>query len=147
MVNGVNPATFFILPMLGKHGDEYPRFRDCFVEPRAFEVVDGMPVMKPTGDRLDQDVICVFTRVGGGNREDYQAEIDELRLMPGYIEDFDDMFDPTFATFVYKVPEKWLPDYRIYKAADVPKKFSPEYQAEMKRVYPKLAKQFDELFK
>ncbi len=29
MINGVNPATFFILPMLGKHPDEYPRFRDC----------------------------------------------------------------------------------------------------------------------
>lgn len=30
MINGVNQATFYILPMLGKHPDEYPRFRDCF---------------------------------------------------------------------------------------------------------------------
>ena len=29
-MNGVNPATFFILPMLGKHPDEFPRFRDCW---------------------------------------------------------------------------------------------------------------------
>lgn len=31
MINGVNPATFIILPMLGKHPNEYPRFRDCFI--------------------------------------------------------------------------------------------------------------------
>jgi hypothetical protein len=32
MMNGANPATFFILPMLGeKHPEQYPRFRDCFV--------------------------------------------------------------------------------------------------------------------
>jgi len=30
-MNGVNPCVFFILPMLGKHPEEYPRFRDCFV--------------------------------------------------------------------------------------------------------------------
>lgn len=30
MVNGMNQATFFVLPMLGRHPDEYPRFRDCF---------------------------------------------------------------------------------------------------------------------
>lgn len=48
MINGVNPATFIILPMLGKHPDEYPRFRDCFIK-------DGM--------------IEVYTRVGGNNRD------------------------------------------------------------------------------
>ena len=32
MINGVNPATFFILPMVAeKHPDSYPRFRDCFI--------------------------------------------------------------------------------------------------------------------
>ena len=31
LINGVNLATFIILPMLGKHPDEYPRFRDCFI--------------------------------------------------------------------------------------------------------------------
>jgi len=28
IINGANPSTFFILPMLDKHPDEYPRFRD-----------------------------------------------------------------------------------------------------------------------
>ena len=49
MINGVNPATFLFLPMLGKHPDEYPRFRDCFISE-------------------DETQKIVFTRVGGGNR-------------------------------------------------------------------------------
>ena len=30
MMHGCNQSTFSILPMLGKHPDKYPRFRDCF---------------------------------------------------------------------------------------------------------------------
>ena len=31
MLFGVTPATFFFFFLLGKHPDEYPRFRDCFL--------------------------------------------------------------------------------------------------------------------
>ena len=31
MMNGFNPACLFIMPMLGRKQEEYPRFRDCFV--------------------------------------------------------------------------------------------------------------------
>lgn len=50
MLHGVNPATFLILPMLGKHPDEYPRFRDCFI--------------------TEDDHILILTRVGGPNRDE-----------------------------------------------------------------------------
>lgn len=50
MINGVNLSAFIFLPMLGKHPNEYPRFRDCFL-----------------GE--DENSIVVFTRVGGGNRK------------------------------------------------------------------------------
>lgn len=59
--------------------------------------------------------IEVFTRNGGGNRECYcedevhdddcLAEInDEISESPYYVEDYDDDFDPTYATFVFRVP-------------------------------------------
>ena len=48
MINGFNPACVFILPLLGRHDKEYPRFRDCFL--------------------TDDGNIAVYTRVGGGNR-------------------------------------------------------------------------------
>jgi hypothetical protein len=124
MINGVNQSNFVILPMLGKHANEYPRFRDCFA-------TDGK--------------IKVFTRLGGGNREDYQAEIDILRAMPEYVTDYDDEFDCTYATFVFKVPEKWQKDYDLIIGGSF-KDISEEYKQEIYRVYPKLKVQLEEVF-
>lgn len=32
MINGFNPACVIIMPMLGRKQEDYPRFRDCYVE-------------------------------------------------------------------------------------------------------------------
>lgn len=145
MINGVNPATFLILPMLGKHPSEYPRFRDCWAgKTSKNEEVDkfGIPVIH---NDPKTKIISIYTRVGGNNREDHQEEIDELRAMPEYVGDFDDDFDNTFATFEFNVPEKWVNDYNLI-VENKTKEVSPEYQSEMKRVFPKLAKQFSKFF-
>lgn len=144
MVNGVQPATFFILPMLGKHPDKYPRFRDCFAgEQNTDGDVDqfGIPVQKH-GDEM---LISVYTRVGGNNREDYEKEIEEMQAMPEYVKDFDDDFDSTFATFVFKVPEKFKEDFTKIKNGKI-KKTSKEYQRTLYDVYPKLKEKFKEEF-
>lgn len=143
-VHGVNPATFFILPMLGKHPDEYPRFRDCFMEEREFKLVDDMPVMTPT-QAGKSGVICVLTRVGGGNREDYAESIKELQSMNGYIADYDDPFDRTFATFVFTVPDRWKADYDAITGGNF-LNISEGYRRELYRVFPKLKEKFDSLF-
>lgn len=146
MLNGVNPATFYILPILGKHPDSYPRFRDCFVGEltNSKDEVDmfGIPVKKVSGEKL----ISVYTRVGGGNRDGYEAEIEELRSMKGYVKDYDDDFDSTFATFVFKVPEDYETDYDLIlenRLAETSKK----YQKLLVKVYPKLKSEFKEIFK
>jgi len=54
MMFGVNQATFYILLMLGKHPEEYPRFRDCFISETEHPQYDNM--------------IHIYTRVGGNNR-------------------------------------------------------------------------------
>ena len=131
MIFGVKPAAFFVLPMLGKHPDEYPRFRDCFLGD------DEHPEWK--------DHIIVYTRTGGGNRESCQTENDELTKIPGYITDYDDSFDCTFASFVFKVPEKWKADFDRFKDGKL-KEFSEEYKGELYRIFPKLKEKFDELF-
>lgn len=131
MINGVNPATFFILPMLGKHPDAYPRFRDCFT---------GDP------DHPEYDhYIHVYTRIGGGNREDYEKEINDLRSMEGYVIDHDDDFDTTFATFVFKVPSNFQEDYKKISEGKI-KETSVEYRKMLYDVYPKLKEKLDELF-
>ena len=131
MLNGVTPATFFILPMLGKHPDEYPRFRDCFL---------GDP------EHREYDYhIHVYTRTGGGNRKDYEAENKEMTCHPNYITDFDDGFDSTYASFIFSVPEKWKADFETIVSGKI-SDTSREYQEMVKSMYPKLKHKLDEIF-
>ncbi len=124
MMNGVNMATFFILPMLGeKHPDEYPRFRDCFV---------------------DGEEIHVYTRVGGGNRDcGYGEEV--LQAHPNYLRDKDDEFDSTYATYCFSVPDEWKEDFEKLtngKATEI----SESYKVRLHAVFPKLKDKFDQIF-
>jgi hypothetical protein len=131
IVNGVNQATFIFLPMLGKHPDEYPRFRDCFLHNNERPEYEGM--------------IHVYTRVGGPNRESYVDEIEEMRSHECFVADFDDNFDGTYATYVFKVPDKWKKDFdAILKGGLL--MASAEYRKELYRVYPKLKDQWDKAF-
>ena len=119
---GVNPATFLILPMLDKHPDEYPRFRDCFVN--------------------EENQIVVYTRVGGGNRNCGFNE-EELYKDPNFVNTYDDDFDNTYGYYVFNVPEKWKSDFdKIMKEG----KPSKEYVEQMCKVFPKLTDKFRELF-
>lgn len=132
MMHGVNPAAFFFLPMIGKNYGDFPRFRDCWVQAResAYDGAGTFPYMKemdvPEPEKATPHVY-VYTRVGGGNREDYQTEIDAIRTWEGYVRDYDGDFDCTFATFVFAVPEKWHADYQIMRAGE-PHKTSAAYR-------------------
>lgn len=128
IMNGVNQATFFILPMLGeKHPDSYPRFRDCFVN-----IENGEPE------------IHVYTRVGGENRDEGFGE-EELYKHPNYIATWDDDFDSTYATYSFSVPAEWRKDFDLILEGKI-KEISPEYKARLYTVFPKLKETFDKLF-
>ena len=49
--------------------------------------------------------IIVYTRNGGGNREDYQEVFDEMETHPLFITDYDDDFDCTYAYYEFKAPQ------------------------------------------
>lgn len=146
MINGVNPATFFILPMLAeKHPESYPRFRDCFVgELSNADENDQFGIPKKQTDKTKK-VVSIYTRVGGGNREDYQEQIDELRKMEGYIKDYDDDFDSTFATFVFNIPKEFESDFDLVLNSEI-HKTSEKYKDRLYKVFPKLKETFDNLF-
>ena len=145
MVYGCQPATFNILPMLGKHPDDYPRFRDCFIGKLSndYDNLDQFDI--PARAHGEEELISVYTRVGGNNRESYKEEIKILREMEGYVEDYDDDFDSTFATFIFKVPSKFKTDFNKIKAGKLVD-ISEEYKNLMFKVYPKLKEQFNDLF-
>lgn len=105
---GFNPLAGLLLAMLGLKPDDVPRFRDCY---------------------YNGEHICVYTRTGGGNRDSYESperrkanypdlyQTDEevnagpfnrdLRKVPEYVYDDDDDYDSTYATFYFKVPDRF----------------------------------------
>ena len=56
----------------------------------------------------DKTKVVIFTRIGGGNRESYSASIRRLKNFKGYIRDYDDDFDNTYASFEYQIPSNKL---------------------------------------
>ena len=126
MLMGFNPACVAIMPMLGRKQDEYPRFRDCFV--------------------TEEGNIAIYTRVGGGNRDCGYGE-DELYKDENFITTYDDVYDNTYGTYEFKVPEKWKADFDLImdgKSSEV----SKEYIDYVKTFYPKLAEEgvIDKIF-
>jgi hypothetical protein len=116
MVNGYNPACIFILPMLGREPDEYPRFRDCFIE---------------------DDKIAVYTRVGGPNRNCGYGE-EKLFIDPNFIRSYDDDYDSTYGTYLFRVPKTWKSDFDKIIDGKL-KETSDEYKQYIKEFWPRLA--------
>jgi hypothetical protein len=133
MLFGVKPTTIFALPLIGDgyHPDSWPRFRDCFVGDDEHPEYD--------------DKIIIYTRTGGNNRETYEEGNEWIRSLPGFITDYDDSFDSTFACWVFEKPEEWLNDIELVLQGNF-KDTSPEYKQRLRQVYPKLSEQFDKIF-
>lgn len=85
MLHGNHPLAGHFLAVLGfAKVIEIPRFRDIFL-------FDGE--------------IRILTRTGGGNRSAYETQNDSLKVHEGYLRNWDDDFDNTFAWWAYKWPE------------------------------------------
>jgi hypothetical protein len=118
LVHGVNPSTFLILPMLGKHPDEYYRFRDCFVS--------------------ENDTILIFTR----GKDEYN----NLTNNPNFIKTWKWYEDETYHYYEFSVPDKWKSDFKLITENDL-HNVSKEYIDEICRVYPKISDKITEIFK
>lgn len=88
MIFGRNPAAEALLAMLHLTPSEVGRFRDCY-------------------PNEDGSKIIVYTRNGGGNREEHQPVLDALSKHPNWIRDYDDDFDSTYASIEFSVPEEF----------------------------------------
>lgn len=93
IAGGQNPFIAILMMMLGfKTSSDVPRLRDAW---------------------LTEDSIVVFARIGGGNRADYEDEIEKLRAMDGYVSDKDNEYDATYAEFTFKHPEEYAAEIKI----------------------------------
>lgn len=91
MIHGEQPLASVLLAMLEVKKEDVPRYRDCYLE-------------------TEKKQIIIYTRTGGGNRDSYEDENNALTKVLGYIEDYDNDFDRTFAHFCYAFPEKFKDD-------------------------------------
>ncbi len=87
MLFGKNVFAEALLKILNLNKEETGRFRDCYLS--------------------DANTIVVYTRNGGGNREEYQSVIDKLKTHPNYKKDYDDDFDCTYCSIEFNVPEQY----------------------------------------
>ena len=85
MFFGKNPNTDIILALVGLKEVDVERYRDCWID-------------------FDDKEIGIYTRTGGGNREGYPQEI--LYASPYFKTTYDDDYDCTYATFVFRFPEE-----------------------------------------
>lgn len=128
---GYNSACFWILPMLNRKAEEYPRFRDCYIE----ELKDG------------EYCIVIYTRVGGNNRGCGYGE-EELYKDPLFIETVDDEDDDTYAEYKFRVPEEFKEDFnKIIKSEnkDIKTSFlslSEAYRKQLEKFYPDMINKY-----
>jgi hypothetical protein len=89
MVFGVNQLAGPLLAMIQLDHRNVPRFRDCFLNKDGTEII-------------------VYTRTGGGNREEYAEQNAEMTRRAGYLRDEDDSYDSTYAIFYFAVPVAYV---------------------------------------
>jgi len=87
MLFGRNQLSELLLAVIGLKPVDVERLRDVYV---------------------DGDTIVVYTRTGGGNREEWPNKA--ITESPLYVHDYDDEFDSTYASFVVSIPEGFMED-------------------------------------
>lgn len=88
MVFGYNVLAGPLLHVLGRELTDFGRFRDASLWREA----DG------------ELVIRVYTRNGGGNRDEYMPDFSND---PYYIRDVDDTYDNTYASIFFRIPDRY----------------------------------------
>lgn len=105
LMHGTNPLSDVLLAMLGLKRGDVGRFRDCYLargDERSEERSPADPLR-----------IVVYTRNGGGNRDDYAEVSEALAKHPLYLTDYDADHDCTYASYVFSVPVEFATDAEV----------------------------------
>jgi len=108
---GENQEAHVLLGMIGLNKEYFQRYRDI-------ELINNATIIR------------VFTRLGGGNRPDYQTTWDKIRRHELYLGDYDDGFDETYAYIEYKIPEQFKETAKkMFKGEPIP--FKEKFEKEL----------------
>lgn len=91
MLFGTKGYPLEIMGLFGLEPDMVGRYRDHWLE-RAED---------------DEHVtLALYTRMGGGNREEYADKIEQMHALPTFVEDHDDAFDATYSTLRFIIDKE-----------------------------------------
>lgn len=109
---GMNEDYEILLGMIGLNMEYFQRFRDIDLT-------------------HDGNIIRVFTRLGGGNRQHYRDTWNKIRRHELYLGDYDDGYDETYTYIEFSVPDNFKETTRkMFKEEPIPfkQKFEQELQ-------------------
>jgi hypothetical protein len=89
MLFGMNPQADLLLALLGLKKHDVERFRDV---------------------HTDGEMIEIYSRTGGGNREGYPNLV--MRKLAMWRGSVDDEYDSTYCTDTFAIPEEWREDVK-----------------------------------
>lgn len=139
LLHGLHVLAPSLLEALRIPVTAFPRFRDCY----------------PGRNRETRELeIHVFTRMGGNNRECWGESVDGssprprcschgctmrevVPKLPGYLYDFDDEYDSTYATIAFKVPDyitESLADMLTHWPSLIPASFKARSEAKLREL-------------
>lgn len=104
-----------LLNMLNLERDDFGRYRDAYLN-------------------ADGTVIIVYTRCGGGNREDYDYVFESMEDHSQYIRDYDDEYDETYCYFEFDVPEVYLEKTKEMATGKEPLNVSEKFNEAIKEI-------------
>lgn len=149
MIHGTNPAAPILMSVLGLDGDfpmrEAPykgEYHDDYDEAEMQKWVDEavnagyFPTGRFRDIFLNEDgtQISLYTRNGGGNRDNYTHVFRVLRKHPQYTNDYDDDYDCTYATIDFKVPEKFKAACQAMATGEKLKTIGEKFQDSLKEL-------------
>lgn len=125
MLFGTNEEAPVLLGMLSVNKEYFSRFRDV-------ELIEA-------GTK-----IRVFTRLGGGNREEHRENWEKIRKHEMYIKDYDDEFDTTYAYIEFSIPEQYKETAKkMFK--EEPVSFQKKFEKELREMQIPGTKAYDKM--
>lgn len=131
LIAGMNAGLALVAsPFLPRRADKFPRFRDIFTEADDTDL---------KGD------LYVYTRMGGGNRECWEnddtptcdcgaCDAERIEESDQCVGSYEDEFDRTYRTFVFKIADEDRADWETLKAGN-PAVLSDAYVTKLQAMF------------
>lgn len=122
-LEGCNPPTFFILPMIDRKPSDFPGFVDVYT------AMERLPNY--------EHHLQIFVKTGGENSKFYSKFIEVLKTDDNYVTCVSDSILEDYSYLIFKIPVKHQLDYVKFVMGNYDD-FSLAHKNKIERFYPEL---------